>query len=1198
MLDAALPRVPYNHYLGFPMQSPFPNMSSLSARLVLLLLLVALSPAQAAVVISQVYGGGGNSGATLTNDFIELLNTGSTPVDLSGWSVQYASSSGSSWQRTNLSGTLAPGAYYLVQQAQGSGGSQPLPSADAVGTIAMSASAGKVALVSNQAALSGTCPTDNPALVDLLGFGSANCSLGSPTPSLSNTTAALRLDNGCKNTRVNADDFERVAPTPRNTASPLQACGGPLPSSPPSATAGFNPSNAVIGEFSLLTASVSPGANPDSTGLVVEADFSALGGAANQPLFDDGSHGDAVAGDRVFSYRIQVPTGASPGLKSIPLQVRDAELRSAELSAELSVVALLSIAEIQGPGQFSAFNGVVVVTEGVVTGVRSNGFYIQTPDALADADPRTSEGIFVFSGSGQVPGNVALGHMLRVQGRVTEYQPSGSPLPLTELVSPQVSVLATAQALPTPVSLPASQLGSGASADALEHLEGMRVAADRLQVVAPTLGFINERAASSSITGVFYAVLDGVGRPFREPGLEPGVDLPAPHNTPRFDGNYERLRVDSRGLGGEALMVDAGAELLDVRGVLDYAFGTWSIAPDAVNGYVLGNQPVPRRAQAPGYADISIAGFNLLRFFDDINDPSVGEPVLTSEAYAFRLAKTAHGICHYLHAPDIVGVVEVESLPVLSRLADEINASCPQAPNYVAYLEEGNDVGGIDVGFLISRREVAPGLPRVELASISQIGKNATWIQPDGSSTLLNDRPSLAIEATVNQSNGQAFALTVVANHLRSLSGANVNSANGDRVRRKRAAQARMLAEWVEQRQQTDLQQPIVLLGDFNAFEFNDGLTDVMGIITGAAAGADQVLLHETTPISRPLLNLTLSEPANQRYSFSFDGNAQTLDHMLVNQALLDRAEVHVDHARLNADFSVGRFGDASNDARVSDHDPVLALISVPQFRSADLSLRLSANQSEIAVGSRAGFRALLGNVGPGTVPAELTLQLPAAALPLQLTPTSGWSCTPAEVVAETAQVRCQHPAFAPGEASIEFSALAADALGGAALSVSGQLSSSVSDPLPGNNQAVATTNVRAAADLAVSVMGPHTPIISGRGASFEVAVSNQGPDAAWRPQLSIEASASAGRLRLTAPSGWQCQLATSTSNASRFDCQADGRMANGARAVFELFADPPRTAPQTWFVVSAEVQSTTPDGNGGNNSASDSQRVTGKPGG
>ena len=119
-------------------------------------LLFAASSAQAQVVISQVYGGGGNSGATLKNDFIELRNNGPTAVDLTGWSVQYTSSAGTSWgSRTNLSGSIPAGGFYLVQQAQGAGGTVDLPTPDAVGTIAMSGTAGKVALSRSTTALTG-----------------------------------------------------------------------------------------------------------------------------------------------------------------------------------------------------------------------------------------------------------------------------------------------------------------------------------------------------------------------------------------------------------------------------------------------------------------------------------------------------------------------------------------------------------------------------------------------------------------------------------------------------------------------------------------------------------------------------------------------------------------------------------------------------------------------------------------------------------------------------------------------------------------------------------------------------------------------------------------------------------------------------------------------------------------------------------
>lgn len=187
---------------------------SVSAIAMLAFLLIAsYSPAAIAqtdspnIVISQVYGGGGNQGAALKNDFIEVFNRGSVRVDLSGWTVQYASASGSTWQRTKLSGLLRPGQHYLVQENEGNGGSVALPTPDAIGSIRMSASSGKVALVNNATSLSGSSPSD-PAMIDLVGYGGASFAEGNPAGGLSNTSAAIRISGGCADTNNNAADYE------------------------------------------------------------------------------------------------------------------------------------------------------------------------------------------------------------------------------------------------------------------------------------------------------------------------------------------------------------------------------------------------------------------------------------------------------------------------------------------------------------------------------------------------------------------------------------------------------------------------------------------------------------------------------------------------------------------------------------------------------------------------------------------------------------------------------------------------------------------------------------------------------------------------------------------------------------------------------------------------------------------------------
>ncbi len=169
------------------------------------------------VVISQVYGGGGNSGATYKNDFIELYNAGSTSVDLSTYAVQYASSTGSSWQETTLSGTLLAGHYYLIQEAAGSGGTTSLPTPEATGTISMSATAGKVALTKTQTVLTVDNPVGSTNVVDFVGYGSADAYEGSgPAPAPSNTTSDLRAGGGATDTNNNAADFSTGTPNPRN----------------------------------------------------------------------------------------------------------------------------------------------------------------------------------------------------------------------------------------------------------------------------------------------------------------------------------------------------------------------------------------------------------------------------------------------------------------------------------------------------------------------------------------------------------------------------------------------------------------------------------------------------------------------------------------------------------------------------------------------------------------------------------------------------------------------------------------------------------------------------------------------------------------------------------------------------------------------------------------------------------------------
>jgi len=204
----------------------------LLAALALLAVPIA-SGASPDLVVSQVYAGGGNSGATYANDFVELFNRGGAPVDLTGWSIQYATASGTSWQPTLLAGTLAPGRHYLVSLASGGANGAALPTADATGTSNLAASGGKVALVHDTAALTcgataGSCSAV-ATVHDLVGYGSATDFEGAAAPALSATTAAVRSSGGCDDTDANATDFTADAPAPRNSAAAAATCAGTPP---------------------------------------------------------------------------------------------------------------------------------------------------------------------------------------------------------------------------------------------------------------------------------------------------------------------------------------------------------------------------------------------------------------------------------------------------------------------------------------------------------------------------------------------------------------------------------------------------------------------------------------------------------------------------------------------------------------------------------------------------------------------------------------------------------------------------------------------------------------------------------------------------------------------------------------------------------------------------------------------------------
>jgi predicted extracellular nuclease len=497
--------------------------------------LLPVTPASAAspdVVISQVYGGGGNSGATFTNDFIELFNRGPATVDLSGWSVQYASATGTSWQVTALSGTVAAGAHYLVQEAAGTGGTSPLPAPDATGSIAMSGTNGKVALVTSATALA--CGTACAASAkDFVGYGTANDFETAAAPGLSNTTADLRAADGT-DTDNNAADFTAGAPDPRSTG------GGGGPTDPP-------------------------------------------------------------------------PTPEAS-----------------------------RIHDVQGASHVSPKAGVLVSVPGVVTAVASSGFYLQDP--APDADPATSEGIFVFTSAAPA---VAIGDAASVAGTVSEFRPGNDAnnLSITELVRPTTTVTAHGVAVPAPTLLGPGGLTppTPARADAPGDVE----AAATFNPSLNALDFYE------SLEGMLLRIVDSTAAGPTNSFGELAV-LPGGAGSPRTarggvrytyaDANPERITL------GDTIApvpsVNVGDKLPGaVDGVLDYNFGNYMLevlkTPAVASGGITPEATRPQR-----FYELAIATYNVENL-----DP--GDPVS-------KFDRLAGGIVRGLASPDIVSVEEIQ----------------------------------------------------------------------------------------------------------------------------------------------------------------------------------------------------------------------------------------------------------------------------------------------------------------------------------------------------------------------------------------------------------------------------------------------------------------------------------------------------------------------------------------------------------
>jgi uncharacterized protein len=1173
-------------------------MNIVARRLALAGVLCAgLGTAHAQVVVSQVWGSAGSPGAVYDRDYVELFNRGSSPVSLNGLSLQYQGASANG--RYTVLGalpniSLQPGQRFLLGLASGTGATA-LPTPD-LSTTTDIATAGKIVLATGTTGLicahgpsSIKCDVSEPArILDMVGFGSnANDYEGSaPAPTPTATSAILRLNNGATDTNQNGADFALATPSPRNSGAVWTPTDGtPVIAITNASVAEGNSGTTPLFFSVTLSAPAGMGgvsfdyATADSTASA-GGDYVAASGSATIPagatsvILSVDVNGDwDFEGDETFAVNLTNLGGA------LPYDVQGVGTISND------DVALTAIHDIQGNGASSPLAGLGVSTRGIVTGRKSNGFFVQAADADCDADPATSEGIFVFTG-GAPSGAAAVGNFVQVSGTVAEFVPAADPLqpPMTELTAPSVVALSTGNPLPSAMVLDATFPAPTGAVDQLERHEGMRVTASSFTVVAPTRGSVNQTNATGGSNGIFNVVVTGNERPFREAGIQmPDPDPVGSIATaiPRWDFNPELLTVDSDAIGAPQLNLSTGATVTGLTGPLDFGFRRYTIL--AESGAVASGGQLPEGVRAPKEDEFTVASYNLQRFFDTSDDAATSDAVPTALAFDKRLAKASVAIRDYLHAPDILGVQEVENLATLEAIAarvsaDAIAASQPD-PQYSATLLEGNDIGGIDVGLLV--KTAGDYAPRVEVLSVEQLGKDTTWTDPsDGVEHLLNDRPPLLAKLVVHYADGREVPLTVVIVHQRSLDGVNSEDADGlttegDRVRQKRQHQAEFLAGEIQARQAADAGEHIVVLGDFNAFGFNDGYADALNVVTGTPSADDATAVTgDGADLVNPNL-AALGSAGVQAYSYVFDGNAQSLDHMLANQALLgDVGNVELAHAHFNADFPEIMRGDATTPARLSDHDPTVAYFAVDR---ADLSVDATGPAAAVLPGSALDFQAVVANAGPSSAEFPgVGFAFDAELADLAVTAPAGWTCDAPTVGYGTSVLSCSASTLANGgDATFAFSANAPMAKSGQAITLVASVDSATFDPESDNDSDSTAANVTAVADVAIALMSRT------RGATttaYEIVADNDGPVGAAGVTVSITTDLPAGMGSIVAPEGWACTAKVGKLGAT---CTT-AVLASGTDATFTVTV--PRKLDKVSYHLVGTVHSDTVDMLTGNN--------------
>lgn len=570
---------------------------------------------------------------------------------------------------------------------------------------------------------------------------------------------------------------------------------------------------------------------------------------------------------------------------------------------KISSQPAFAIHEVQGTGNESPLLGQLITLQGnIVTARGDNFFVIQSPGSGYDNNDLTSEAVVIAGTYFGSPGDV-----VDITGTVQEENG------LTIIANPGLSIANTGEdlPLPAPVTLTESLPSPIYTAvHSLERVEGMRVSFEA-----------TANGPSSSFEDVPLRI--GESRVFREPGIEtPGLP-----GLPVWDGNPELFWLDPNGLNAPNERFFNTGSLIGATGVMiEAAPRFWRVLAESYT-FLPGPEAAPVRSKAAN--EFTVGSLNALFLLEE------------EENIEVKYQKIARYIDQQMELPDILAMQEVGSFTELNNLAFYLEQQNPQA-QYDAYLLPTNL--DLKLGYLV--KEQFTNL------QISQLGADEIFTFSGG---LLHDRPPLLLQ--VELPTEPPVTLQVLNLHLRSLIG--IEGSTAGFVRNKRHQQAISIANMIQGLQTAG---NLVVLGDFNAFQFTDGYVDVFNQIAGLPSlGAQFPPLNIVDP---PLSDQLQSLPASEQYSYVFDGSAQALDHCLTSS--FNGLTVNgLQYARGNADFPEAYELSLANPLRASDHDGLVLFLESDFPIAAQAAVRQPDIRLLAANPAHAGARFLIESGTP-----------------------------------------------------------------------------------------------------------------------------------------------------------------------------------------------------------------------------------------